>query len=97
MTILISVQIDHQISDLVVDRAHHDSNQRRKEKEKCKVGKLLNVMPKRLGLVLIYYSLLSVSVDVVHSFHIKDSPGCDFIQPSLLLQKGHVEDGPLHL
>lgn len=52
----------------------------------------------RLGLVLIYYSLSSVSVDVVHSFHIKVSPGCDFIQPSLLLHKGHVSsDGPLHL
>lgn len=40
------------------------------------------------------FDLLSICVDVVHSFHIKDSPGCDFIQLSLLLQKGHVsEDG----
>lgn len=44
------------------------------------------------------FDLLSICVDVVHSFHIKDSPGCNFIQPSLLLQKGHVsENGPPHL
>lgn len=75
LTIFISVQVEHQISDLVVDRAHYDSGQRRKEKEKCQVGKLLNVMPKRLGLVLIYYSFFSVSVDVIHSFHFKDAAG----------------------